>query len=36
MTSGVQITFIICFTIVAIFWIAGKYFNDDSNNKKKK
>lgn len=34
MSIGVQITLIICVTLVAIIWIASKY-NDNSNNKKK-
>ena len=34
MSTGVQITLIICVTLVAIIWIASKY-NDNSNNKKK-
>lgn len=35
MSSGVQITLIICFTIVAVIYIACKY-NDDSNKNNKK
>lgn len=34
MSTGVQITLIICVTLVAVIWIACKY-NDNSNNKKK-
>lgn len=34
MSTGVQITLIICVTLVAIIWIVSKY-NDNSNNKKK-
>lgn len=34
MSTGVQITLIICVTLVAIIWIASKY-SDNSNNKKK-
>lgn len=36
MSTGVQITLIICLTIVAIFWIIGKYYNDTNNSNKKK
>lgn len=32
MSTGVQITLIICVTLVAVIWIASKY--NDSNNKK--
>lgn len=28
MSTGVQITLIICITIIALFWILGKYFSD--------
>lgn len=35
MNTGVQITLIVCITIVAVFYITGKYFNDSNNNKKK-
>lgn len=35
MSTGVQITLIICSTLVAIVWIASKY-NVDSNDKDKK
>lgn len=35
MSTGVQITLIICFTLVAIIWIVCKY-NDTNNNNKKK
>ncbi len=34
MSEKVQMTFIICSTLIAFFWILGKYFSD-SNNKKK-
>ena len=35
MSTGVQITLIICLTIVAVIWIASKY-NDSNNDDKKK
>lgn len=35
MSTGVQITLIICFTLVAIIWIACKYNNTNNDNKKK-
>lgn len=34
MSTGVQITLIICVTIVLILWILAKY-GSDMNNKKK-
>lgn len=36
MNSGVQITLIICLTIVAVIWICAKYGMADNDNKKKK
>ncbi len=33
MSTGTQITLIICLTLIGLFWILGKYFSD-SNNKK--
>ena len=35
MSTGVQITLIICITLVAVIWIASKYNDDSKNNKKK-
>ena len=35
MSLGVQITLIICLTLIALLWILGKYFSDSNNNKKK-
>ncbi len=35
MSIGVQITLIICLTLIALLWILGKYFSDSNNNKKK-
>ncbi len=35
MSTGVQITLIICVTLIAIVWIASKT-NDSNNNEKKK
>ncbi len=35
MSSGVQITLIICVTIVAVIWLAVKYDSENKNNKKK-
>jgi len=29
MSTGVQITLIICLTLIAVFWIAVKYGSDD-------
>ena len=34
MSTGVQITLIICITIVCVLWLLVKY-GSDSNNKKK-
>lgn len=36
MSTGVQITLIICLTIVAVIYIASKYSDNDSNKKNKK
>ncbi len=37
MSTGVQITLIICLTIIALFWIVSKYGGDvDSKNNKNK
>lgn len=35
MSTGVQITLIICLTLIAMLWILGKYFNNSDNSKKK-
>lgn len=34
MSTGVQITLIICLTIVAVIWICAKYGIADNNKKK--
>ncbi len=34
MSTGVQITLIICVTIVLVLWILAKYGSDISNKKK--
>lgn len=34
MSTGVQITLIICVTLIALIWILAKY-GTDKNNKKK-
>lgn len=33
MSTGTQITLIICLTLIALFYILGKYFNDSNNEK---
>lgn len=36
MSTGVQITLIICLTIVAVIWICAKYGTADNKDKNKK
>lgn len=36
MSTGVQITLIICISLVAIIWICAKYGMADNDNSKKK
>nr|DAG95450.1 MAG TPA: shock protein B [Crassvirales sp.] len=35
MSTAVQMTVIICVTLVALIWIAAKYDSDRNNSKKK-
>lgn len=34
MSTGVQITLIICFTLVAVIWISAKYGLEDKDKNK--
>lgn len=34
MSTGVQITLIICVTLIALIWILAKYDTDENNKKK--
>jgi hypothetical protein len=34
MSTGVQITLIICVTLIALIWILAKYGTDENNKKK--
>lgn len=34
MSTGVQITLIICVTLIALIWILSKYGTDENNKKK--
>ena len=35
MSTAVQMTAVICVTLVALIWITAKYDNDRNNSKKK-